>query len=284
MRIYAFLLTIILCNPCFAAVKVVTSFSILADIVKQVGGEHVQINNIVGPNEDAHVFNPSPQHSMMLAKADLVIVNGLGFEGWIDRLIEASGFKGTVVVASAGLKPLKIGLTEDPHAWHSIPAIMKYVENVSKALQKADPANAASYRKNATSYKQRLRLLNEWVHDELSKVDPKKRKVITAHDAFQYFAKEYKVAFLAPVGVSTQAEASPEAVMRLINLIRKEDIKMIFVENITNEKQMNIIQESTGARIGGTLYSDALSVPDGPASDYVSLMRHNVSLIISSMR
>jgi zinc/manganese transport system substrate-binding protein len=281
--------------PGFATskVKVVTSFSILADIVKHVGGKHVHIDNIVGPNEDAHVFNPTPEHSMMLAHGDLVVVNGLGFEGWIDRLIDASGFKGEVVVASAGVKALKASenpagaqqsFTDDPHAWHSIPAVMKYVDNISLALQKADPEHKAVFKKNATSYKQRLRLLDEWVRDEFSKVDPAKRKVITAHDAFQYFAREYKIAFLAAQGVSTQAEASPDAVMKLIDLIRKEDIKMIFVENITNEKQMNIIRESTGARIGGTLYSDALSDADGPASDYISLMKHNVGLIIASMR
>jgi zinc/manganese transport system substrate-binding protein len=138
-----------------AAIKVVTSFSILADIVKQIGGEHVQIDNIVGANEDAHVFNPAPQHSIMLANADLVIINGLGFEGWIERLIKASGFKRTVVVASAHIKSLTAGNVEDPHFWHSIPAMMKCVDTISKAMQKADPANAKMYQKNATSYNQR---------------------------------------------------------------------------------------------------------------------------------
>lgn len=281
---FALLASILFISPTFAAIKVVTSFSVLADLAKQVGGTHVHIDNIVGTDEDAHVFNPAPQHSVMLADADIVIVNGLGFEGWIDRLIQASGFKGTLVVASKGIQPLHANSQEDPHAWHSISAIMKYVDNISAALQKADPAHASEFKKNATSYQQRLKLLNEWVHDEMSKVPPKKRKVITAHDAFQYFAVEYKITFLAPMGVSTQSEASPDAVMKLIQLIKQEDIKMIFVENITNEKQMNMIKESTGARIGGTLYSDALSSNDGPASDYLSLMRHNVSLIVSSMK
>lgn len=289
----ALALTVLLSSPSMAALKVVTSFSILADIVKQIGGDHVAIDNIVGANEDAHVFNPAPQHSVMLAKADVVVVNGLGFEGWIDRLIKASGFKGSVIVASEGVKPIKLeentstfhqGSPQDPHAWHSIPLVMKYVDNISTALQKSDPEHAKEFKRNATSYKQRLRFLDEWVKDELSRIDPKKRKVITAHDAFQYFAHEYKIAFLAPQGVSTQAEATPEAVKALIDLIHKEDIKTIFVENITNEKQMQMIRESTGARIGGTLYSDALSDVDGPAPDYVSLMKHNVSLIISSMK
>jgi zinc/manganese transport system substrate-binding protein len=280
------ILSLSLASQSVAAVKVVASFSILGDLVKQVGGTHVHVDTIVGPDEDAHVFNPSPQHSMILAKADLVVVNGLGFEGWINRLIDASGCKGTVVVASAGVSPMKDPTTsgEDPHAWHSISAVMKYVDNISEALQKKDPIHASTFKINATSYKQRLRFLDEWVHDEMSKLDPAKRKVITAHDAFQYFAKEYNIAFLSPVGVNTQAEASPQAVMALIDLIRKEGIKVIFVENITNEKQMNIIRESTGAHIGGTLYSDALSAADGPASDYLSLMKHNVSLILSAMR
>jgi zinc/manganese transport system substrate-binding protein len=287
------IINLLLMGSSLAALKVVTSFSILQDIVKQIGGEYVELDNIVGPNEDAHVFNPAPQHSMMLAKADLVIINGLGFEGWIERLINASGYKGKIVSASGNVKALKVtnvpgqtafGMTDDPHAWHSVPAVMKYVDNISAALQKADPKNANHYKRKATSYKQRLKYLDDWIRDELSKVDPKKRKIITAHDAFQYFAHEYGVQFLSPVGVSTQAEASPDAVMQLIKLIRKEEIKMIFIENITNEKQMNMIRESTGARIGGTLYSDALSSSDGPGSDYLSLMRHNVSLITAAMK
>lgn len=273
--------------PAYSAVKVVTSFSILGDLVKQIGGNHVLAESIVGPNEDAHVFNPAPQHSMMLAQADLVIVNGMGLEGWMDRLIDASGCKGAVIIASHGVRPLKLedktGPAEDPHAWHSIPAIMKYVDNISHGLQQIDPKNANAYRKNATSYKQRLRYLDEWIRDELSKVDVHKRKIITAHDAFQYFAQEYGVTFLAPVGVSTAAEASPDTVRSLIDLIKKERIQLIFVENITNEKQIDIIRESTGARIGGTLFSDALSAQDGPATDYISLMKHNVSLFMSAM-
>lgn len=267
-----------------ATIKIVASFSILADLVKQIGGEHVYVENIVGPNEDAHVFNPAPKHSIMLATADVVIVNGLGFEGWIDRLITASGFKGHKIIASKGVMAIKSGdLAQDPHAWHSIPNVMKYVEAISADLQKIDPKHAKDFQKNATRYKQRLRLLDEWVRDEVSRIAVKNRKIITAHDAFQYFAKEYKINFLAPMGISTQAEANPEVIKNLINLIKNEGIKIIFVENITNEKHMNMIHESTGARIGGTLYSDALSTDDGPAADYISMIRHNVSLLLTAM-
>lgn len=278
------MLSLLLVMPSYGAkLQVVTSFSILQDLVKQVGGDHVHVDNIVGPNEDAHVFNPAPQHGVMLARAQLVFVNGLGFEGWLDRLVKASGFEGNIVSVTDGIKPIVVNNTPDPHCWHSIPLAMIYVDNISKALQAADPANAREYQKNATAFKQRLRLLNEWVLDEVSRVEPKRRKVITAHDAFQYFAAEYNIKFLSPQGVSTQAEATPEAVMAIIKLIKDEGIKTVFVENITNEKQMKMIRESTGARLGGTLYSDALSAIDGPASDYISLMRHNVLLIISSM-
>lgn len=278
------LLAFVLCTPSLAHVKVVTSFSILADLVKQLGGDHVILETIVGPDEDAHVFNPSPQHGIALAHADLVIINGLGFEGWMDRLISSSGFKGTVVVATIDIKPMLANGAQDPHAWHSIPLVMKYVDTISQALQKADPSHAKEYKQRTTDYKRRLHRLDEWVKDELSKIDIQKRKIITAHDAFQYFAAEYGIKFLAPQGVSTQAEATPEAIMKLIDLIRKEDIKMIFVENIANEKQMQMIQESTGARIGGTLYSDALSPVDGAAPDYISLMKHNVMLMTSAMK
>ncbi|MBP6986284.1 MAG: zinc ABC transporter substrate-binding protein [Alphaproteobacteria bacterium] len=268
-----------------APMKVVTTFSILMDLVKQVGGEDVSVQAIVGPNEDAHVFDPTPQHSLMIANADIVFVNGLGLEGWIDRLIEASGFTGPIVTVSNGINSLQSpdNATPDPHAWHSIPAVMIYIDNIATALSKKNPENASKYFQRATSFKQRLRLLNEWIIDEVDKIDPKKRKVITAHDAFQYFAKEYKIQFLAPVGISTQTEPTPRAVLDLIRLIQKENIKIIFVENITNEKQMHMIRESTNARIGGTLYSDALSTSDGPASDYISLMKHNVGLIVKAM-
>lgn len=288
------LFTLLLGSNSFAApTKVVASFSILADLVKNIGGDYVSVTTIVGPNEDAHVYQPTPLDSIMISEADLVIINGLGFEGWIERLIKASGFRGTPVIASQGVGSLKArgnplhktqSHIDDPHAWHSVPAVMKYVDNISRALAQFDPLHAEVYHKNATAYKQRLRFLDEWIRDEIGRISESKRKVISAHDAFQYFSAEYKVEFLSPVGVSTEAEATPEAIKKLIDLIRKEGIQRIFVENITNERQMHIIQESTGARIGGILYSDALSAAEDPAPDYISLMRHNVALIVEAMR
>lgn len=283
-------------------IKAVASFSILADIVKNIGGRHVEVLSIVGPNADAHVYQPTPDDSKKLAHADIVFINGLGFEGWIDRLIEASGFKerGSVIIVSKDVKPLKakevagkgkLSATDDPHAWHSVPAVMKYVKEISSALQKLDPLNAAVYQKNATEYLQRLRLLDEWVRDEIARVPQAKRLIITAHDAFQYFAKEYGVEFLSPMGVSTDAEPSPEVIKNLIDKIKQDDIKVIFVENMTNEKPINMIKESTKIEIGGVLYSDALAAPEDPediddlepAVDYTSLMRHNVSNMVAAM-
>jgi zinc/manganese transport system substrate-binding protein len=288
-----------------APLPVVASFSILGDMVKEIGGSHVQLTTLVGPDGDAHVYEPTPTDAKNLAKAKLLVVNGLHFEGWLPRLTEASGFSGETVEASIGIEPLAFGTDEheheheedhdhehadahdhepvDPHAWQDLSNGLIYARNIGEALAKADPAHADDYRKATDAYVARLQQLDSEVRTKLQAIPKERRKIVTSHDAFGYFGKAYDVTFVAPVGMSTDAEASAAAVARIIDQIRQEDITAVFVENITNTKLVDRISSETGAVIGGSLYSDALSGPDGPAPTYLSMFAWNVDQLARAM-
>ncbi|MGB0934593.1 MAG: metal ABC transporter solute-binding protein, Zn/Mn family [Alphaproteobacteria bacterium] len=267
-----------------AKLQVVASFSILADIVKNIGGEHVEVSAIVGPNEDAHIFRPTPQTAKMLANADLVVINGKGFEGWIERLVEASGYKGDVIVAAQDVQPLKMEDAKvlDPHCWHSVPSVLWYIDRILAGLVSLDPDHEADYYQNFRDYKSRLVLLDMWIREQFEAIPEGDRKFITAHDAFQYFGESYGVQVLAPVGVTTEEEPCAKDVAALIRQIREEAIKVVFVENISNPRLITQIANETGAKLGGTLYSDALGVEE--ADTYIKLMRHNVENIVQGCR
>jgi zinc/manganese transport system substrate-binding protein len=270
-----------------APLKILTSFTILKDFVEQVGREHVQVDSIVGPNADAHVFEPTPETGKKLLRAQLLVVNGLGFEGWMDRLTSASGYKGDICVASQTISARTLAqdkkITQDPHAWMSVPHARIYVDNITNALCKADPIHCADFQKNAKEYDTKLEVLDQHVRTLIKDIPPEKRLFITAHDAFSYFAQTYGVKVLAPMGISTLSEPSAWNVAALIDQIRALKVKTIFVENMANPKLMQQISQETGARIGDTLYSDALSTPEGPAPTYLALMNHNMRLLASAM-
>lgn len=271
-----------LCTSAFAKLDVVVSFSILHDITMQIGKDLINVHSIVGPNSDAHVFSPTPATGKMVAKADLVIINGLGFEGWFNRLAKEGKY---IVIASKGVRPLKMDKGLDPHAWHSIKNIIIYTRNIENALATLDPQHADIYHENANAYIEKLQELDDWVNDQIKTIPANKRVVITAHDAFNYFGQEYKVKFMAPVGVSTEAQASARDVARIIDQIKKNKIKAVFVENIANPRQIIQIAEDIGMRISDqVLYSDALSLPSQPGYSYIAMMRHNVSALTSAMR
>ncbi len=268
--------------------QVVASFSILADLVRQVGGAHVTVTSLVGAEGDAHVYQPTPADAQALRSSDLVFVNGLGFEGWMDRLVQASDYRGNIVVASAGVTPRRFDAsaahathahpgTLDPHAWQSVPNVERYVANIAAALCRADPANAGAYRANANAYTAKLRALHAQILRRLQALPPQRRTIVTSHDAFGYFAATYGLRFEAPQGVSTDAEASAHDVAALIAQIRREGAAALFVEDITDPRLLQQIARETGIRIGGTLYSDALSRPQGPATSYLAMMHHNLT-------
>lgn len=267
--------------------RVVTSISILGDMIRNVGGDHVATTVLIGPDADAHAFEPTPAAAKALAQADLVVANGLGLEGWLDRLIAAAGYRGKVVVASDGVKTREFdeeGRTvTDPHAWQDLANGRRYVQNIEQALATADPAHAQEYAANAHAYLEQLAATDAWVRSELDKVPPAERKVVSSHDAFGYFAAAYDVEFIAPQGISEDAEPSAADMKRLIDEIRDEHIKVLFLENALSPRLIEQIGRETGATVGGTLYADALSLPGGPADSYLAMFRHNVPLLRDAM-
>jgi zinc/manganese transport system substrate-binding protein len=266
----------------------VASFTVLADMVRQVAGDRVLVSSLVGPNGDPHAFEPSPDDGRRLKEADLVLVSGLGLEGWMDRLIKASGYRGVVVVTSDGIRTRAMDedgkRIVDPHAWNSAANGVVYVDNIVKALSAADPEGAAQYEANGKRYADELRGLDAYARQMIGTVPPDRRKVLTSHDAFGYFAEAYCVTFLAPVGFSTQSEASASGVAKLIDQIKAAHVKAYFFENSNDPKLIRQIARATKAEPGGELYVEALSEPDGPAPTYAAMFRRNVDLMVAAMR
>ena len=329
-------------------VPVVASFSILGDMVKRIGGEHVSITTLVGPNGDTHVYQPTPADARAVRKAKLLFVNGLKFEGWIERLVEASDFKGTRVVTTEGIKPIPYedahdehhkdehgkeehhkddyhkdehGKDEhhkdehgheqkhadtgrhkdhdddkrgdhdghdhgafDPHAWQSLKNAVSYVDNITAALARVDPTNAATFYSNRAAYVAEIESLNAEIRKTVADLPTDRRTVVTSHDAFRYFGRDFGITFLAPQGLSTDAEASAKDVARLIRQMREKRISAVFVENITDPRLLKQIANETGAAVGGTLYPGALSGPSGPAASYLDMIRHNATILMESLK
>ncbi len=260
---------------------VVASFSILADFTRQIGGDKVEVKTLVGPDGDVHVYQPSPADAQSLAKAKLIVVNGLALEGWMERLIAAAGAHAPVVVASKGVTPRQgeekgvIGV--DPHAWQSVANAKIYVANILAGLVAVDPADAEYFRDRARNYDSELDAVDVKVRTAIAEIPPQNRRIITTHDAFGYFGQAYGFSFIAPEGLSTESEPSARDVARLIEQIRREKAPAVFLENISDPRLMQRIAEESGAKIGGTLFSDSLSPPDGPAATYIAMMEHNIS-------
>ena len=266
--------------------KVVASFSILGDMMSRVGGDLIEVTTIVGPNGDAHVYEPTPDDARAMAAANLVVVNGLGFEGWLDRLVTASGFTGKTVVATDGIVSAKMAGEEDeidPHAWQSASNAAIYAGNIAEALCAADASNCAAFKANAASYQAELAVLDRDIKSAIATVPVDRRVVITSHDAFGYFARAYGVEMLAPEGINTDSEASAADVAKLIAQIKARKTSALFVENIADPRLIEQIARETGATIGGGLFSDALSPAEGPAPTYITMMRHNIKLIAAAM-
>src|SRR5215211_1944911 len=271
--------------------KVVATFSILADLANNVGGDRVEIATLVGPDGDAHVYSPTPADGRRLAVAKLVIANGFKFEGWMSRLIKSSGTKALVVEAAKGVEPIKAeehgqdhGHADvDPHAWQSVANVKRYVMNIRDGLIAADPAGKAAYEANAAAYLERLDALDRDLKAAVEAIPTDRRRIITSHDAFGYFQKAYGVTFVAPQGVSTEAEASAKDVAKIIQQIRREKIPAVFLENVSDPRLLERIAKESGAKIGGRLYSDALSGQDGPAGTYIDMMRHNIRALSAAL-
>jgi zinc/manganese transport system substrate-binding protein len=263
--------------------NVVASFSILGDFVRNVGGNSVSVTTLVGPDSDAHVYAPTPSDAKKIADAKLVFVNGFGLEGWLPRLVQSAGGKAAVVTATSGITPLKLGSDADPHTWQSVANAKIYVTNIRDALVTADPANAEAFKSNATAYLAQLDALDREVREAVAQIPESRRQAISTHKAFGYFAAAYGVEFIAPVGVSTESEASARDVARIITQIRSARIPAVFLENITDPRLMGRISAETGARVGGTLYSDSLTGEKGDSPTYIAMVRHNIKALTSAL-
>ena len=269
------------------ALKVVATFSVLADIAREVGGTAVEVSALVGPNADAHVFEPTPSDVRRVAGADVVITNGLRFEGWIDRLIAASGYRGTIVVASRGVAMRQLSGGADPHAWQDLANGMRYAENIRAALVAAlavkSPARVAQIETRAAAYQQRLAALDRDTRARIAALPAERRRVITSHDAFGYFAAAYGITFIAPRGWTTGSEPSAEAVARIVRQAREAKASALLVENISDPRLIERIAREAGLKVGGELYSDALSPPGTEADTYLKMFEHNVRTLVEAM-
>ncbi len=259
--------------------KVVATFSILGELTSEVGGDRTDVTTFVAPDTDAHTYQPKPTDIRVLAAAQVLVSNGLGFEGWIDRLADAAAFKGTRIVASAGATTTGI----DPHCWQDVACARVYVANIATGLSATDPANAAFYRDRAKAYDGRLAALDGWIRSQIAAVPEDRRKAITGHNSFHYFARAYGVKFESPRGYNTDSEPSARDMANLIRQVREQKIKALFIENMTNPVLVDEIAKDSGATVGPRLYSDALSKPGGPAPTYEAMMRHNVTALVAGM-
>lgn len=290
-------ITFPLTSTAFAdGLKVVASFSIIGDFARQVGGDRIELTTLVGPDGDAHVYEPKPTDAAAMAQAQVVLVNGLHFEGFLQRLTETSGSTATVVELTKSVQPIAMKEEHaehegeeaadehehgniDPHAFQSVANAEIYVKNIADAFCAADAAGCDTYRANANAYTEQLHALDAELKATVAAIPADKRTIITSHDAFGYFEHAYGLTFLAPEGISTEAEASAADVAALIRQVRGDKASAIFVENVTNPRLIEQIATETGIKVGGTLYSDALSQEGGPAATYVDLMRHNMATI-----
>lgn len=299
LRAFTVTLAVTLLPPSLyaAPLKVVASFSILADFVRAVGGERVSVNALVAPGVDAHAYQPRPSDAQMLRDADVVIANGLGFDSWVERLARSAGHPQPVVIASIGITAIESADEDghhhhhgdetdaiDPHAWQDVDNVRRYVATIENALASRDPGGASHYAGNAQRYINALDALEREIRAALTMLGPERRTVVTSHDAFGYFGAAYGLRFVAASGISGEAETSAAEVARLIRLLRSEKARVAFVENIADPRLITRISKESGARIGGTLYSDTLSGPDGPASTYIDLMRHNLRTLVDGLR
>lgn len=285
MRRILFCVLLLIASPVHGAerLSVVASFSILGDFVRNVGGDRVNVTTLVGADSDVHVYTPGPADAKRVADAKLVIVNGLGLEGWLPRLVQSSGSKAQIVTASAGIAPLKLGSAADPHAWQSVRNVKIYVADITKALAAADPDDAEFFRAQAGVYQEKLEALDREVREAVATIPAERRKVISTHNAFGYFAAEYGIQFVAPVGVSTETEPSARDIAAIIGQIKAQKVPAVFLENISDDRLIRQIAAETGAKLGGTLISDGLTGEKGPAPTYIDMVRHNIKALTNAL-
>lgn len=270
-----------------APVRVVASFSVLGDMVRAVSGPLASVDVLVGPDRDVHVYEPSPRDLRAVLAARVLVRNGLGLEGWMDRLTGAAGFSGIDTVAARDVVPRTMSehgaIAVDPHAWQDPRNALLYVGTIAAALAQADPGNASAYQAAAASYMARIKETDAWIEAQLSAVPAHRRRIVTTHDAFGYYGARYGVAFLAAEGISTETQPSAKGIAALVAQIKREKIRAVFLEAMTSDRMAKTLAREAGAVLGGTVYSDALSPADGPAATYLAMLRYNTTLFVAAM-
>lgn len=289
---YLLILMVFMAAPACAQnepITVVASFSILGDMVAQIGGDAVHVKALVGPNSDTHSYQPAPDDVRTLAKADIVFMNGLGLERWMMRLIEASATKATIITATTSITPRSIieGKNQrvtDPHAWQNLANAHIYIKNILDALIKAAPAHAEAFKKRAAHFDAQVTEMDQYIREQIDAIPAKKRVIITSHDTFGYFGDAYHITFKAPEGLSKDAQPSAATITKLIDQIKAEHVKQVFIETVTDSRLIKQIGKDSGATMGGALYSDALSDAKGTAPHYLDMFRNNVPKLVDAMK
>lgn len=279
--------------------SVVASFSILADFAKEVGGDRIEVKSLVGPNADAHVYRATPQDAKLVKEADVLVVNGLGFDGFVPRLIRSSGSKARVITVTTGLNPLEKSKSgghdhshghahdhgkHDPHAWQSIEAAKVFVANIRDGLIAADASGEAMFRANAARYLGELDKAKAEITALLATIPQDNRLAIANHDAFRYFTRDFGIRIEGARGLSTEAEPSAKDIARIVRIAKERKAKAVFLENIADPRIAAQLAKETGAKLGGVLFSDALTDEKGPAPTYLAMMRHNAKTLVEALK
>lgn len=268
------------------AQRVIATTTMIADLAREIGGDRVEVTSIMEPGGDPHTYQPVPSDSKAVARSQLVLINGLMLEGWIEDLVRNAGGDQPVVTVSDGVETIDDPAYEgnpDPHIWFSVPRWKKATVNVRDALIAMDPEGEEHYRERTAAYLTELDELDAWVRSEIERIPPEHRHLVTSHDAFQYFGVTYGINVMAVQGISTTSEASAAELRDVIDHVREHEIPAIFVESSVNPKLIEQVQRETGVEIGGTLYSDSLGPWDGPAGSYIGMVRANTKTLVEAL-
>ena len=265
---------------------VMATFSVLADITREVGADAVAVQSLVGPDQDVHEYEPRPADLRRITDAAVLVENGLGLEGWMARLANAAGFHGQRIIASADVTPLRLpGTTQtDPHAWQDPRNGVLYARTIAAGLARALPDAASAIQARAARYVARIDATDQEISRIMGTIPPQDRRLITSHDAFGYFAARYGITMIGVQGIDTEAEPSARDIAQLVAQIRREHIRAVFVENITDPRLARQVAQESGAVVGPPVYSDALSPPGGPAATYLGMLRYNATAFATAQR
>lgn len=294
-KLFFSLLAVFMATISYAApakLEVVASFSILSDLTREVGGDRINVYSLVPAGQDAHVYQPRPSDIQKVKTAQVFVSNGLGFEGWQSRILGAANFKGRLVTASVGIVAPKASNHAhhghhdevDPHAWHNPQNVVIYVNNITKGLSLADAAGTSYYQARAAAYIKKVQAMDSWAQQQYKSLRPEQRKVLTSHDAFAYLGSRYGVKFIAPQGLSTEAEPTAKVVGQLIKQVKKEKIKAVFLEYASNEKLLTQISKEANVTIGGILYADSLTKAGDEADTWLKFFELNTQRLVAAMK